>query len=99
VVPDRQAMGPAAAGTAGEQAEDQTGLLGRAAIVLGVDAEGAVEAMQPRRLGLAHGEARVPHQRAVGEDPERLVPHAEGATEWPSRSITPGGDGSARGGS
>ena len=35
------------------------------------------EAVQPRRLRLAHGEARVPHQRAVGEDPERfLVAHS-----------------------
>ena len=54
------------------QAEDETGLLRRAAIMFGVDAERAVEAVQARGLRLAHGKARIPHQRAIGEDPERL---------------------------
>ena len=50
VVLGRQAMGEAAAGAARQQAEDQAGLLRRAAIMLGVDAEGAVEAVQACRL-------------------------------------------------
>src|SRR5471032_520674 len=63
-------MGEAAARTSREQAQDQPGLLGRAAIVLGVDAEGAMEAVQARGLCFQGLEARIPHQRAVGKNPE-----------------------------
>ena len=84
-------MCQAAAGAARQQAEDQAGLLRRAAIMFRVDAEGAVPAVQARRLRLGRGEARIPHQRAVGEDPvglrrglagSRLVEMDQGAADF-----------------
>src|SRR6266851_5413694 len=51
----RQAMGEAAARAARQQAENQAGLLGRAAIMLGVDAEGAMPAVQARWPCLRRG--------------------------------------------
>src|SRR5476649_1287501 len=72
VLLERQAMGEAAARAARQQAEDQAGLLGRAAIMFGGDAEGAMPAVQAGRDRLGRREARVPHQRAVAEDPSRF---------------------------
>lgn len=67
----RQAMGETAAGAARQQAQDQPRSFRRAAIMLGIDAEGAVPALQAGGLSLGRGEARIPHQRAVAEDPAR----------------------------
>src|SRR6266702_3383116 len=84
IVPlSRQAMGEAAAGAARQQAEDETGLLRRAAIMLRVDAEGPMPTVQARGPRLGRGEARIPHQRAVAEDPvgpgavRKRTPHPE----------------------
>src|SRR5216683_1686141 len=136
---DRQAMGEATAGAARQQAEDEAGLLRRAAIMLRVDAEGAMPTVQARGPRLGRGKARLPHQRAVAEDPVGLgavrkrTPHPEEHAAgvrlegwdrapclfppfetrpcgpllrvrwwWSSSSgveLTPGEDGSARGGS
>ena len=68
----RQPVGEPATGAAGQQPQDQAGLLRCAAIVFGLDAEGAMPAMKSGRLCLGGGEARVPHQRAVAEDPGGL---------------------------
>src|SRR5208282_1189551 len=67
------AVGDAAAGAARLQAEHQARQLGRAAIAPRVDAEGAMVAAQEGRRALEIGEARVPHERAVAEDPELSV--------------------------
>src|SRR6516162_6586073 len=64
------AIGPAAAGSAALEAEDEP-RPGRAAPVMGgADAEGAVIALEQRRPRFDELEARPPHERAIGEDPE-----------------------------
>jgi len=60
----------AAAGAAAVEAEHQSRLLRRAAVVEGIDAERAVLADQPRRHLLDEVEARPPHQRAIAEHPQ-----------------------------
>src|SRR6185437_11524862 len=67
----RQAMGEAATTPAGQQPEDEARLPGRAAVMFGIDAEGAMPTLQARRNRLGRGEAGVPHQRAVAENPAR----------------------------
>src|SRR3981189_2027948 len=68
----RQAVGEAAAGAARQQAEDEAGLLRRPAIMLRVDAEGTMPALKARGPRLGCGKSRIPHQRAVAEDPAWL---------------------------
>src|SRR3546814_9477384 len=64
------AEGDAAAGSAPVEPEHQPRPFPRAAIMLRIDAEGAVIAAQQRRLPLQEDESRVPHQGAVAEDPD-----------------------------
>ena len=66
----RNAVGDAAAIAAAVEAEHQAGLLRRAAMHEGIDAERAVGADQPGVAALEEVEARPPHQRSVGEDPK-----------------------------
>jgi len=79
----RQSMGEAAARAARQQAEDEARLLRRAAIVLRIDAEGPMPTVQARGSRLRRSEARIPHQRAVAEDPawpgavRKQTPHPE----------------------
>src|SRR5690606_20257298 len=67
------AIGDAAARPAAIEAEHQPGPLGRATIAHRVEAEGAVIAAQERGPRLVERKARIPDQRAVGEDPEILA--------------------------
>ena len=62
--------------------EHQPRLLAGAAILGRIETEAAVIAVDARRQRLGEAHLRVPHQRAVGEDPDRLVPRA---TPRPSR--------------
>src|SRR4030095_5780113 len=62
-----------APGAAAIEAEHQTGFRRRAAIVRGLHAEGTVIAAHQRGMALQEREAGIPHQRAVGEDPEVLA--------------------------
>ena len=60
----------AAARAALVEPEHETGMLKRAAMMEGIDAERPVRADQRRRRPLAEGKARLPHQRAVAEHPK-----------------------------
>jgi len=59
----------AAAAAAAVEPEHQPGLLGGAAIAIGIEAEAAVIADQHGRMGGDMGKAGVPHQGAVAEHP------------------------------
>jgi hypothetical protein len=65
---DRQRA--AAAGAAAVEAEHQPRPLLGAAMHPGIDAQGPVIAVQPRVHDRIVLEARPPHQRAIGEDPD-----------------------------
>ena len=53
------------------ETEGQAGLRSRPPVIIGVEAKAAMVAAQQRRLGLGTRDIRVPHQRAIGEDPHR----------------------------
>src|SRR6266702_3790117 len=63
----------AAAGAAAIETEHQSRPFGRAAIAARVVAEAAVPAAQHRRLDRVMGKTGIPHQRAIGEDPDVLA--------------------------
>ncbi len=63
--PERDALARAAA----IEPQDQAGPAGCSATVAGIKAEAAVMAMEHRRPGITIGEARLPHQRAIGKEP------------------------------
>src|SRR5512132_3404708 len=67
--PERQ---PLAGATRGE-AEDQPRFLRRTSIVMRIDAERAMVALQHRRQGLLVAKARSPHQRSIAEYPIALI--------------------------
>ncbi len=73
----RQTVGDAVARAAAIEPEHQARPLGRAAIVARIEAEAAVIAVQKSRPRLGEIEIGVPHQGAVGEDPDRLAPLAQ----------------------
>src|SRR5271166_5092848 len=54
------------------ETEGQAGPRPSAPVIIGVEAKAAMVTAQQRWLGLGTGDFRVPHQRAVGEDPYRL---------------------------
>ena len=66
-------VGAAAAGAAAIEPEHQAGLLLGAAVVRRFHAERAVIAAHQGRVAFEERKARIPHQRAVGEDPEILA--------------------------
>ena len=101
----RHPIGDAAASPATVEAEHQPRPLGRAAMVVRIDAERAVGADQPRLDALQECKARPPDQRAIGEHPEvgvgggiRRRVHARFIHESrKSRSLCYGQSGSAGG--
>ena len=68
--------GHAGAGAAAVEAEHEPGFFGRAAIDVGVDAQGPAPAAHGRPRAGRVGESRPPHQRAVAEHPEVAVRRA-----------------------
>ena len=62
--------GDAAAHSAAVEPQHQAGPLRRAAMDKRIDAQRPVQADEPRRHAFDEVEARIPHQRAVAEDPE-----------------------------
>ncbi len=66
----RNPIGNAAAIAAAVEPEHQAGRLWRAAVHEGIDAERAVGADQAGMAALEDVEARPPHQRSVGENPQ-----------------------------
>ena len=73
----RQTVGDAVARAAAIEPEHQARPLGRAAIVARIEAEAAVIAVEKGRPRLGEVEIGVPHQRAVGEHPDRLAALAQ----------------------
>ena len=67
------AIDPAAAGPAAVETQDEPGIGRIAAVMGGGYAEGAVIALEQGGPRLDMIEARPPHQRAIGEDPEILA--------------------------
>jgi hypothetical protein len=79
--PGVDAVGDAPAGPAAAQPHDEPGLLLRAAIARGKNAQRAVIAVRAAERALRVVEAGRPHQRAVAEDPE--VPLGQLRAEFP----------------
>ncbi len=64
------AIGDAAARAAAVEPEYEAGPVGGAAVAVRIHTERSVPAVQQRRARVGMSEPRIPHQRAVGEDPD-----------------------------
>src|SRR3546814_11632603 len=83
------AEGDAAAGSAPVEPEHQPRPFPRAAIMLRIDAEGAVIAAQQPPLPLQADESRVPPHGAVAEDPNDPLPRPGNAIRVPRTPTSP----------